>query len=643
MDITAFYELKNRLYASAAAGCGSISEDFRLKRAIESFEPLSKANKAFEKLYGLCESLIKSENPETELPDCIALADALAVTQGTYKDGSETKETPKNDMITIEIPRSELEQFYDNIPKNAAELWKLPKEKARHVKDPRILRAILHDLENGKETPEIKLSMDMLCRIYGDPLTDILKAEVKNSGKQIKYVETLRGDMENEWYLSLYENTDNPENVRAEAVSAMACSESNTDKLIEIYKTEKGKIKKAAITALAKLDPKEAEPIFAKMSLKFKDSYKDFFAASNCEICTKYVANKIDKEAVKHHEENAKKTLYRVMYTTNDLFMLGSKTGEDVYKAYMTLKDDPYYTDYAVNFTLIKALKNFENREKTAELINRLYKQDKDYFLLAKTFLDITQNPETPLPTKQKTRTKISQVVNHIYYIPLLEQYYIEPSFAGYGYGLESPVFPLGERFPKAVLKFLVKISKDAIEEAKEVQNSKNEGMLKIGSPCPNRPVNEKFMAASKCLQDASSYLGNLAKLCNPLDYEEIKNAVSANFTKESAGFFYNPFSSYFIITDFCGGFSADEKIDLITECMLNTLKYEASTINVTTYVCNIGLDTSDQLRALEHLKKALEELRQKAEKNKWIISEKLFTVQKNMIESAYQYVSTHS
>ena len=46
-----FYELRNRLYASAAAGCAIITEDFRLKRAVEAFKPMSEANKVFGKLY----------------------------------------------------------------------------------------------------------------------------------------------------------------------------------------------------------------------------------------------------------------------------------------------------------------------------------------------------------------------------------------------------------------------------------------------------------------------------------------------------------------------------------------------------------------------------------------------------------------
>ena len=51
MDIKPFYELRTRLYLSAAAGCSVISEDFRLKRALENFKPLSEANKVLGKLY----------------------------------------------------------------------------------------------------------------------------------------------------------------------------------------------------------------------------------------------------------------------------------------------------------------------------------------------------------------------------------------------------------------------------------------------------------------------------------------------------------------------------------------------------------------------------------------------------------------
>ena len=92
MDITTFYELRTRLYATAASGCGLIAEDFRLKRAIEAFEPMANTNKVFSRFYQMCMSLFTTENVSSTLADCIAFADALAVTQGTFQDNGECVE-----------------------------------------------------------------------------------------------------------------------------------------------------------------------------------------------------------------------------------------------------------------------------------------------------------------------------------------------------------------------------------------------------------------------------------------------------------------------------------------------------------------------------------------------------------------------
>ncbi len=50
MNTTPFYELHDRLYDRASAGCASIAEDFRLKRAAENMAPLAEANKTFTRL-----------------------------------------------------------------------------------------------------------------------------------------------------------------------------------------------------------------------------------------------------------------------------------------------------------------------------------------------------------------------------------------------------------------------------------------------------------------------------------------------------------------------------------------------------------------------------------------------------------------
>lgn len=86
MNTTPFCELHDRLYDRASAGCASIAEDFRLKRAAENMAPLAEANKTFTRLGNMCAKLFTEPESALLLADCIALAGALAVVQGSFQD-----------------------------------------------------------------------------------------------------------------------------------------------------------------------------------------------------------------------------------------------------------------------------------------------------------------------------------------------------------------------------------------------------------------------------------------------------------------------------------------------------------------------------------------------------------------------------
>lgn len=86
MNTTPFYELHDRLYDRSSAGCASIAEDFRLKRAVENMAPLAEANKTFARLGNMCAKLFTEPEPALLLADYIALAGALAVVQGSFQD-----------------------------------------------------------------------------------------------------------------------------------------------------------------------------------------------------------------------------------------------------------------------------------------------------------------------------------------------------------------------------------------------------------------------------------------------------------------------------------------------------------------------------------------------------------------------------
>lgn len=70
MNTTPFYELHDRLYDRASAGCASIAEDFRLKRAVENMAPLAEANKTFARLGNMCAKLFTEPEPALLLAEC---------------------------------------------------------------------------------------------------------------------------------------------------------------------------------------------------------------------------------------------------------------------------------------------------------------------------------------------------------------------------------------------------------------------------------------------------------------------------------------------------------------------------------------------------------------------------------------------
>ena len=83
MEIAVFYEVRDRLYNAALAGSSIIAEDFRLKRAVEDLGSLAEKGKVFAVLKQKCEKLLEAgEDASSLLADCIALADAIAVTLG---------------------------------------------------------------------------------------------------------------------------------------------------------------------------------------------------------------------------------------------------------------------------------------------------------------------------------------------------------------------------------------------------------------------------------------------------------------------------------------------------------------------------------------------------------------------------------
>ena len=293
----AFYELRSRLYASAAAGCSLIAEDFRLKRALEAFQPMSEANKVFGKLYAMCDSLVKSADPAAEIIDCIALADALAVTQGSFADGSETAPVPSNGIAKpCRLTYNELEEYKEKLRKVPYTDVDFDKRFYEVISDPRLLSAFLEI--SGRNSTGVADLLVQIGSVFGEKfyplLFNTLDLSDKNAtGNQIRYISSVTRDRFNDRYREYAENEAVPEGIRIASIEAMRYSAANEESLFSIYSTSKGKIKSSALLSLAALNSSLIETVMAKTAAKPKISDFDLLCASGSKAAEEFARSEL--------------------------------------------------------------------------------------------------------------------------------------------------------------------------------------------------------------------------------------------------------------------------------------------------------------------------------------------------------------
>lgn len=508
-----FYELRSRLYASAAAGCSIISEDFRLQRAIDAFKPMSETNKVFGRLYSMCCDLLKSDNPASSITDCIALADALAVTQGTFVDTSETKPANKIEKIKPQnIPYSRLREYISKIQKCTTAHQDFSADILSAVKDPRILSVYL-DFSGSNSAFDDELSQ-IFEAVYGDsliqPLIDAIDfSNEKASGKQITYIYRIAGESRNDLYVELAENSENPQNVRIRAIEAMACSESNIERLVTLYQTEKGKIKTAALISLAKLNAEEAEPILSKMLAKYKSTYTDIIAASGGKVCTEFVRKAVDYAVINDYDPNDKNT----PVVPHIAHMLENK--KDVTDSYLKLAE--YCTGNKfqrngvireINTSLSENIFFHEDVE-YRDMIFDLYEKYPDIFFTSRFYLELITDPMNAFTVMiedlKRYYEQVLNIINNIY--TDAEGVYRLPCAAPYkpSRAFNSVLF---KNLPDNLLDFLA--DTEIIE--------KYAGSLLL--------ENAKHRDTAQMSQDKCVAFIMLAKICNPKDRSRVKAAA---------------------------------------------------------------------------------------------------------------------
>ena len=273
MEISVFYEVQDRLYNAALAGSNIIAEDFRLKRAVEALGALAEKGKVFAALKQKCEKLLEAgADAPSQLADCIALADAIAVTLGHngVPESAETAEPKECSGIwqqkfpVSDVTYREMQEALELLRKGSENTLKIPDKYPKVLTDIRFCRAVAEGL-NGKASEFGDRFAAIVLEICGDDLKELIKDSLdpldeSAKGRQVKVIANVYGERESAWYRELALNEAVSQKVRLEAIEALGCSTENEDALMELYKTGKGKIKTAALEALVRSGAKAIEP-----------------------------------------------------------------------------------------------------------------------------------------------------------------------------------------------------------------------------------------------------------------------------------------------------------------------------------------------------------------------------------------------
>lgn len=343
MNITPLYELKDRLRAVAIAGTSLISEDFRLKKAAENFKEMESASPVFKKIGELTAALLSENCPDKPavLLDTITLTDSVICTLGTTDISGDIKDIPvgTSEIKLMDVPYSKLSVITDALTASGGGKMEAVKtawnESPELFRDFRVMPALTKGL--GASYAELADYVQTIVGKLGAGMLPYLKKGFDPKGKKemlrrvraIEAITTENGLNESAFIIEQLETAE--KDVRTALVYALRHNEDNIDKLIELAKTEKGKPKTAAMTALALFKCDKPAAFFEKYAEKKPVEVLEIIKKASSEWTSKLTAKLIEDSLVD------KKTGEKVTYSQLTRDKLELKNGANRWTFQSTL------------------------------------------------------------------------------------------------------------------------------------------------------------------------------------------------------------------------------------------------------------------------------------------------------------------
>lgn len=353
MDITPLYELRGRLRAAAISGTELLSEDFRLKRAVEGIKPLEAASPVFAKIGQMARNVLSLEcaNRPEALLDTITLVDAVLCTQAAVAAGGEMEpvQTANWGSALTNVPYSVLSALVDALTNSGSGRYSFVmethKEQPELFLDYRVKLAMVQAL--GASFAELADQVEQWLKEDGPAILPLLQRDFDPKGKKemvrrVQVMDTVCASSEKEiqdalqqFFRSQLENAE--KDVRSALIYALRHSDENIQLLIDMTKTEKGNCRKMAFWALAAMDGEQVSAFFASLVQKKPEEMIPFLENATSEWASGLVTDGLCEllEPFLHNKER-KPTDKEAEQIHNYLKALAGKKGPGVAACYRT-------------------------------------------------------------------------------------------------------------------------------------------------------------------------------------------------------------------------------------------------------------------------------------------------------------------
>ena len=278
MNFEPLYELKNRLENVAVVGINLVKDDFRLKRAVEQVKEYSNAAKVFKQIYDMGNSLISTDDEDKcdLFLDLLALLDAVLCTQATTYLGDkpqEIKTITKNKDFYKELHYSELSPLIYAFTETGGGRLNIIMDAIESspeiMKDFRVKTYMIHGLSD--KYSEISDRMAEELKKQGKEVVPLLKDGFDPQGKRemisrLEIIASLCKEEENDFYKYCIENGS--KEIKEIAIGFLMYDQNNIDYILDLTKTEKGKLKNKAFEALSYMNDDRAAEEWGKFLKK---------------------------------------------------------------------------------------------------------------------------------------------------------------------------------------------------------------------------------------------------------------------------------------------------------------------------------------------------------------------------------------